>query len=425
MIMDKLRVRVYNVRFGDAILITVPEQVAGGGTEIRHILFDVGNAKASKQGGEGHDDRVFAPVVKDIVQELNGRPLDLYVMTHEHWDHVQGLPYADKNVFPDEDLKALLQVRHSWFSGSAAPDYYDHHPEAQTALAAVHEAYAALEDLWQADPERADDPFADVLMINNNPNATASHVDYLRMLADEANTHYVHRPRPEHAEDSLAGKHPFQELRLSIWAPEEDTADYYAKLQPMALNVTPGEVQGGKATLTPVIPPSGVDAGAFYDLVSTRQQTFLDNLLAIDKAKNNTSLVILLEWRGWKLLFPADAEKKSWRMMDQHHQLEEVHFLKVSHHGSDTGMPPAEMLDKILPGESQVAADGRPRYAVVSTAPKTYSSVPDEATLDELRQRCTLFSTKENVEDAGHLYIDLEFEGGGNTVSVRTGGSPA
>jgi hypothetical protein len=28
------------------------------------------------------------------------------------------------------------------------------------------------------------------------------------------------------------------------------------------------------------------------------------------------------------------------------------------------------------------------------------------------RQRCTLFSTEEHVEGAGHLYIDLEFEGG-------------
>ena len=54
--MDRLRVRVYNVRFGDAILITVPEEVDGGSTEIRHILLDVGNAKASRKGGEGHDD---------------------------------------------------------------------------------------------------------------------------------------------------------------------------------------------------------------------------------------------------------------------------------------------------------------------------------------------------------------------------------
>jgi len=424
MIMDKLRVRVYNVRFGDAILVTVPEKADGGGTEIRHILFDVGNARASKQGGEGHDDRVFAPVVKDIVQELNGRPLDLYIMTHEHWDHVQGLPYADEHVFPNEDLKALLQVRHSWFSGSAAPDYYENHPDAKKALALFDEVYAELQQLWRADPEQADDPYADVLMINNNRSATGFYVDRLRLLAGEANTHYVYRPRPGCPEDSLAGKHPFQELSLRIWAPEEDTADYFPKLQPVALNVTPGETPGDKLSLTPVTPPSGVDAGAFYDLISTRKRTFLDNLLAIDKAKNNSSLVILLEWRGWKLLFPADAEKKSWRMMDHHNQLEEVHFLKVSHHGSHTGIPPAEMFDKILPGESQVASDGRPRYAVVSTYPDTYSSVPDDDTLDELRQRCTLFSTKEDVENKGHLYIDLEFEGGGSTVSIQPGGSP-
>ncbi|MEJ2733043.1 MAG: hypothetical protein P8189_05635 [Anaerolineae bacterium] len=425
MMVDKLRVRVYNVRFGDAILVTVPEQGDGGGTEIRHILFDVGNAKASKQGGEGHDDRVFAPVVRDIVHELDGRPLDLYVMTHEHWDHVQGLPYADEHVFPNEDLKALLQVQHSWFSGSAAPNYYETHPDAEKALAGVDEVYAQLESLWRADPKQADDPFADVLMINNNRNATAFYVDRLRLLAGEAHTHYVHRPRPGHPEDSLEGKHPFQELRLSLWAPEEDTADYFSSLQPMALNVTPGETAEDEPALTRVFPPAGVDAGAFYDLVSSRQGTFLDNLLAIDKAKNNTSLVLLLEWRGWKLLFPADAERKSWRMMDQHHQLQEVHFLKVSHHGSHTGMPPAEMLDQLLPGEGQVASDGRPRYAVVSTAPQTYSSVPDPDTLAELRGRCTLYSTKEDVEDAGHLYIDLEFEGEGTIVNVHVGGSPA
>ena len=203
--MDKLRVRVYNVRFGDAILISVPETVPGEGTEVRHILIDVGNAKASKQGGEGHDDRVFAPVVNDIVDMLNGRPLDLYVMTHEHWDHVQGLPYVDEKVLTDKELKDLLQVRHSWLSGSAAPDYYDTHENAKKGLDDVKRAFADIERLWHADPEQADDPFADVLMINNNPNATAFYVDRLRELAGEANTHYVHRPRAR-ASRRLAGR---------------------------------------------------------------------------------------------------------------------------------------------------------------------------------------------------------------------------
>ena len=74
-----------------------------------------------------------------------------------------------------------------------------------------------------------------------------------------------------------------------------------------------------------------------------------DNLLAIDKAANNTSIVFSLEWRGWKLLFPGDAEQESWKMMDEKDVLEPVHVLKIAHHGSWNGTPQGVILDKILP----------------------------------------------------------------------------
>ena len=90
-----LRVRVYNVRFGDAILVTVPDRdPKTKKTTTRRILIDVGNAPKVAGTGEGGDDAVFEPVLADILGELDGQPLDLYVMTHEHLDHVQGLFYA-------------------------------------------------------------------------------------------------------------------------------------------------------------------------------------------------------------------------------------------------------------------------------------------------------------------------------------------
>ena len=50
--MDTLRVRAYNVRFGDAILVTVPDRdPATDKTTTRHILIDVGNV-LSKEGGD-------------------------------------------------------------------------------------------------------------------------------------------------------------------------------------------------------------------------------------------------------------------------------------------------------------------------------------------------------------------------------------
>jgi len=68
--MDKLRVRAYNVRFGDAILVSVPDKTSAGVKKMRHILIDVGNALGGKN--EGGLDTVFEPVVKNILEVLDG-----------------------------------------------------------------------------------------------------------------------------------------------------------------------------------------------------------------------------------------------------------------------------------------------------------------------------------------------------------------
>lgn len=382
--MDKLRVRVYNVRFGDAILVSVPDRTASGEPQTRHILIDVGNVLS----GEGGQDVVFQPVIENVLEVLDGRPLDLYVMTHEHLDHVQALLYAF------EKLDLPVDVRYAWLTGSAAEDYYDRYPDARKRLL----DYEAIERFLQASPERATS-WIHTMMLNNNPTSTANCVQYLRNLA--GNTAYVYRGC------DLEGKHPFHEARFHIWAPEEDTSDYYGRFQPMALGVTPGDGPDSEPTLAVPMPPSGVDAGAFYDLVEIRRHGYVDNLLAIDRAANNTSVVFCLEWRGWRLLFPGDAEQRSWKTMDKHDQFKPVHFLKVSHHGSHTGLPRSKLLDKILP---MPPPDNRPRRAVVSTYPDTYKDVPDKHLLEtELSPRCELQCVeKGTVPDGRH--VDFWFE---------------
>jgi glyoxylase-like metal-dependent hydrolase (beta-lactamase superfamily II) len=129
---DRLRVRMYNVLFGDAILVTITE-----GDESRHILIDVGNVT-----GHGGDVDVFKPVIDDVLRELDGRPLDLYVMTHEHMDHVKGLLFADEQL--KLDLKKRLEVRQAWLTGSAAPDYYDTHEDARKKRLEASESMKAV-----------------------------------------------------------------------------------------------------------------------------------------------------------------------------------------------------------------------------------------------------------------------------------------
>jgi beta-lactamase superfamily II metal-dependent hydrolase len=128
-----------------------------------------------------------------------------------------------------------------------------------------------------------------------------------------------------------------------------------------------------------------------------------DNLLSIDQAANDTSIVFLLKWRGWRLLFPGDAEERSWREMGKRGLLSSVHFLKVGHHGSHNGTPGSPLLDTLLPLQPDA---GRARKALVSTHEGTYNNVPDGRTLEELSRRCEVV----RIGEAGDaLFTDLEF----------------
>lgn len=399
--MDKLRIRAYNVLFGDAILVSVPDRNPDGSVETRHILIDVGNVLFKSKGGEDH---VFKPVMEDILNELDCEPLDLYILTHEHLDHVQGLPYAEEKFYTDsgDELCQKLQTRYAWLTASTEKDYYKDHHEAKKRRLQFREIYKAIDSYMKAlkaSREPIPDPI-EALWANNNPRKTDDCVKYLRSLAEH--TCYVHRCFDPQ------GQHPFHEANLEIWAPEEDTAVYYGKYRPMTMGLgftTPPKGSRKRPTLTEIIPPPGVDAGAFYNLVNMRRG-YIENLLAIDKAANNTSVVFCLEWRGLRLLFTGDAEERSWLTMDGKGALKPVHFLKVSHHGSYNGTPEPELLDKILPID---ADDDKPRHALVSTSEGTYHNVPDDDTLNLLRSRCDrLHEIHKEAPPGG--YIDIEFK---------------
>jgi hypothetical protein len=398
--MDTLRVRVYNVRFGDALLVSIPDGNDNGEIINRHILIDVGNVFE----GEGGRDAIFQPVIENIIELLQGEPLDLYVMSHEHLDHVQGLLYAS------EELGLDIKARYAWLTASAAEDYYENHQKTKKRLDEAKNIYFSIESLLKASPE-SETPWIQAMMLNNNPQSTTCCVNHLRHIADK--TTYVYRGC------DLTGCHPFHETTFEIWAPEEDTSDYYGTFQPVTLGMTSNQVSKSKSVLIVPKPPPGVDAGDFYNLVAMRRRGLFDNLLTIDKAANNTSVVFSIEWRGWRLLFPGDAERRSWKTMDKFDMLKPVHFMKVSHHGSHTGIPGSGLLEKILP---ETPPDNRSRRAVVCFYPGCYRNVPDEELLEkELFPRCDVeyvvspgcgnvkHVEKGTVPDGG--YQDFEFKG--------------
>jgi beta-lactamase superfamily II metal-dependent hydrolase len=392
--MSELTVRAYNVLFGDAVLVSIPDRNSQGSEVTRHILIDVGNLLANK-------DDVFTPVVHDI-RERTGGEVDLYVMTHEHLDHVQGLLAASNAGEP-------LSAKHAWLTGSAAPDYYETHQDAKKKKLELTQNYIGLVEQHTA----ASDPWLTMMIQNNSALLpagalglkTADYVDHLRTIAPPSETHYVDCDTTD-----VTGKHPFEEAILRILAPEEDTSAYYGRRRAprlTAASTAGSDRQAGASNAADrSVPPVGVDAGAFYDLVSSRNRLNVQSILEIDAAANNTSIVLEITWRGWKLLFGGDAEERSWEMMRDKGVLEAVHFVKVSHHGSHNGTVDA-VLDVIFPEVD----DGRPRRAVVSTHNDDWDSVPDGDTLALYRSHgCELFDTRDQGPGSA---VEISFDGSG------------
>ena len=392
---SKLTVRAYNVAFGDAILVSVPD-----GGSVRHILIDVGNLVA----GDGGPDTMFVDVVNDIAARTNG-VVDLYVMSHEHLDHVQGLRYAAQHG------ASPLTAKRVWMTSSSQthPDYYASHPESKKRKLAAEAVFAQLQS---STPSMRG---VGAVLQNNDRLAagggsTAECVEHIRtQLAPEAAVRYVHR-------DSSLGRSLFTDrsTRLEVLGPEEDTSIYYGRFRPMALGrtVAPATTPNGRdpapaATLRPpLVPPAGVDAGAFFDLLASRAAGPSENVRLIDAAANNTSVVLSLRWKDWHLLFPGDTEVRGWKEMQKRGLLGPVHFLKVAHHGSDTGHPPSDILDTLLP---VTPTDTRPRSAIVSTCVQhSYPSVPDDTTIDAIKARVETFE-RTDTKALGD-FVEVEFD---------------
>ena len=181
--MSDLIVRAYDVRFGDAILVSIPDTENGQPVE-RTILFDFGNAFAT----DGGADAVLEPVIDALLARLGGKPLDLYVMTHEHLDHVQGLFYCSKT------FNKRIAAKQAWLTGSADPHYYDNgkHPDAKRQTLAARAALRIAKARLNA--AQAASPGVSTLLRLNDPKDTSDCVDFLRTkLTPAGGVHYVDR----------------------------------------------------------------------------------------------------------------------------------------------------------------------------------------------------------------------------------------
>lgn len=375
-----MRVRAYNVRFGDCVLISFD---AGQGE--KHILIDFGNAPSGVRGSGGKND-VFAPVARDIAQRTNRR-IDLLVMSHEHLDHMEGF-YSERTTFGDFTFGEV------WMSLMSDPKYYDNFPQCEIERRA-RVALLSVAGRWQDEGrfQRLPEPLR--AMIANNVLAIANkdRIDYLRGLVPKKRLKYLARRTAAVPSSALGTK-----VKIEVLAPERDASIYYQARgnhfwQTVAgrlglseeESLPRGRVKRAKSPRA----PKQIAPDEFALLRDEIAELDVTDLLAIDKAANNTSLVLRITVNGKVLLFPGDAEGESWALMKQKKLLGRVDLVKLAHHGSINGMPFAGAEDAL----TSVLKPGKKTIALVSTCRGVYgdtrdTEIPHHALMDRLKQQC-------------------------------------
>lgn len=372
MSVDEIRIRAYNVGFGDSFLLDLP----GRNGRVK-ILIDCGSVSfgASGQTTESVVQRIVRDVTVDGVAQI-----DVVVATHRHRDHISG--------FARDEWRAV-KVREVWQPWTEAPD----DPEArrlriaQTQLA---DSLVAGRQRLAATPNTSSWLVELVAAMGFNASVNDAANSMLRSgFAGAPVRRYLARTRePVRAE--VLGGHAVHVLGASR------DVDVIARMTPpsgqsyLAMLPTDPNLADRDDRPFPWLPPMTWEEYGSAELNGgevrkidhggakgqLRKLVGNDSLLTaavLDHAVNNTSLMLAFEVGDQLLLFPGDAQWGSWQVCMSEDWSADIigraNFYKVGHHGSHNATP-RKFVEEFLPkGAGYVTSVGQ--YSRWENIPKT------------------------------------------------------
>lgn len=128
----------------------------------------------------------------------------------------------------------------------------------------------------------------------------------------------------------------------------------------------------------------------------------------LDETKfvNNSSIVVVVEYKGWKIFFPGDLEKSAWLKLFENQKFKDLikgtSFFIVSHHGHSSGYC-KEIFENM----------GKPHFNIVSvhkrdeSVDSAYSSSDNAKGVQYNDQTRYMFSTRKD----GSILIEVDENG--------------
>ncbi|WP_427135258.1 MBL fold metallo-hydrolase [Pseudarthrobacter sp. S9] len=342
-------VRMYDVGFGDAFLITVKQD-----DRAWRMLVDCGVHNQGKA-------RPLLDVVGAIITDLtvaagpDTRPtLDVVVATHHHADHIAGFSYADWEKvhvgevwvsFVEDDYDDDARMLKNGLVRAARSLITLTGPARKVALRLAHEL--ALNSLGNEDAMdrllgRHGKQFLNVPKVRYLPDKFALLNDIRTSIPGVT----VHVLGPSRDPDQLKRMNPPKSAR---WLAIQQAADAESS----------GETPGGQPPAEPLFDEMySVTPDEVNDYISEpaktlkplKLPTLLDDaseILAaasiLERSVNNTSIFFVLDVDGTRLVFVGDSQQGAWDHILQNPVaralVSDPAFYKIGHHGSHNATP--------------------------------------------------------------------------------------
>jgi hypothetical protein len=384
-----VRVRSYNVGFGDCFLVSFT--YAGG--DRRHLLIDFGSTRLPPRARADHLERIAERIRADT-----GGKLHVVVATHRHADHICGFAGAPGAVIAALEPELVVQP---WTEDPGlAPD-----ATAPTAAArddGSHALVARLADMQAV----AAAVVSELPALEGSPSVRRTVRVQLGFLGEtnlpnrEAVEHLMALGRRPAVYASFGTKLPIRDLlpgvKVDVLGPptleqsraiagqRSRDADEFWQLAAASAEAhtgaggRPAPLFGDLAIAVADVPQEA--RWVIPEIDRLRSEELLSLVRILDATLNNTSLILLFEVGGTRLVFGGDAQIENWSYALSAarnrkaiaRKLASARLYKVGHHGSRNATP--KTLWRLF--EHRGPAGTPQRVAtLVSTLPGTHGSV--------------------------------------------------
>ncbi len=420
-----VRIRSYNVGFGDCFLLTFTYPRSQ-----RNVLIDFGSTKQSASGPRGG----MVEIAEKIKEDCGGK-LQMLVATHRHADHISGFAGKSGEVIAALDPDVVVQP---WTedpdidpeaSAPAGSDGGDRKgARAMTMRLSAMQAMAksALEQVPMLEASR-DVPATVAKQVRFLGETNLKNDEAVRNLMEMGGRHvYASFDAKLKLGSLLPGVGvevlgpPTLKQAPTIASQAHVDHDEFWHLAAKALDAAGGK---GAAIFDGEPTVRGYTQEARW-VIPKIDEMQAEEVLAIvrtlDGVLNNTSLILLFEIGETRLLFPGDAQIENWNyaLRDSakaeqiRKRLADARFYKVGHHGSLNATPKSlwsgfERRDG-KPGPERLAT-------MVSTAAGKHGSrdrgteVPRRVLIEELTEMSELRNTQ-SLKRRDQFWHDVDFD---------------